>query len=82
MRYRSGDEVFENDEVLLWGNPARVEFIVLDGASSEHRYYFDKFGRGVMFCGEKVGNYYCDEEALPNEEDIVFVRRSAPQRKQ
>jgi hypothetical protein len=79
MRYQTGDEVRMNDRVLLWGNPAYVEFIVFNEDSPENGYYFRKFGRGVMFFGDVVGHFYCNEESLPNEEDVVFVGREGPQ---
>jgi hypothetical protein len=77
MKYQSGDEIHKGDEVLLHGEPGRIEFVAdkLVG-DPDIDWNFKTNGPGVMVLEPKAfGRAYIHD--TENAEDLVLVRRRA-----
>jgi hypothetical protein len=75
MNYLSGEEMKKGDNILLYGDPGEVEFVV-DGMTGdpEMDWHMETSGRGVMLIVPKsFGRVYIHHPET--DERLVFVSR-------
>jgi hypothetical protein len=76
MKYQSGEEIRQGDNILYVGQPGKIQFVVekLTG-DSEKDWLVNEYGPGAMVLEPKhykEGTFITDTE---NAEDLEFVSR-------
>ena len=78
LRYRSGEEIMENDRILFHGSPAKVEFVAndRDDPDPEIAWHIAEHGGGVMILDPMAsGRTFIPREDLDDYDDLEFVGR-------
>jgi hypothetical protein len=78
LKYQSGEEIKKGDRVLFHGEPADIEFVVVElTENAELDWYMQEFGGGVMIREPKhFGAAFIQAESLPETEDLEFLSRA------
>jgi hypothetical protein len=77
LKYQSGEEIRKNDRVLFHGEPARVDFAVVDRSDPETEWYMQEFGGGVMVVEGVGGTVFLPTDELNSENHLEFVSRES-----
>jgi hypothetical protein len=80
LNYQSGEEIKIGDRVLMHGDAAEVEFVVVDAADPETEWYFHEFGGGVMIFEPNepkvFGRIFISASDTEDTEALEFVSRA------
>jgi hypothetical protein len=80
LRYVTGEEICERDEVRFHGHPAQIEFAAAELSDPEHSCFVRLYGGGVMVNDPAVsGHTFIPVDQLKNYEDLEFVARGNPE---
>jgi hypothetical protein len=78
LKYRNGDEIMRDDQVLFHGRPAKVEFVAIaaDDPDPAVAWHVRDSGGGVMILDPTVsGRTFIPRDMLHEYEDLEFVAR-------
>ncbi len=77
LRYRSGDEIMKDDQVLFHGKAAKVEFVAIatDDPDPAVAWHVRESGGGVMVLDPMVSGRTFVPRDLLDDEDLEFVGR-------
>jgi hypothetical protein len=74
LKYQSGKEIKNGDQVLFHGNGAEVEFVACDPGGPATDWFVHEFGGGVMISDPKVsGHTFIPVAFLEDGVDLEFV---------
>ena len=80
LKYQSGEEIKKDDRVLYHGESAEIEFVVVDDADLETKWYFQEFGGGIMIVQhvepKSFGRVFISAGDIDDTEDLEFVSRA------
>lgn len=76
VRYQSGEDVRDHDQIRYHGESGHVEFVATE-KDGEHDWYVDEFpGGGVMIWAKTFGSVFIESAEVEADEDLEFVSRA------
>ena len=76
LRYQSGEEIQEGDNVLFHGEPARIEIVAVNPGDPKTVDLVQEYGGGIMILERVTGRTFITADQIPDYEDLEFLSRS------
>jgi uridine phosphorylase len=77
LRYKTGEEIKKDDQVVFHGSPGRIELVASTLDDPEQDWYVREYGGGVMICNNVFGRVFIAANAANEFEELAFVARAS-----